>query len=404
MISKFKSLTIDPFAVALVGFMAFSAPQSRAESTDIKDEKSWNAAITYTGDLWRNTQGGIEQGGAYLDNLSFTLDWQSSVSGLRSHLHVIHNNGKSLSEKVGDTHVVSNIEADRGARVLEGWIEYGSATEPDRSIKAGIYDLNSEFDASEVGGALINSTFGIGIDAAQSGVAGPSIFPYTGLALRGRWRVNDSWLLQGAVIDGVPIDEDHPRRATSLKLSSKEGALAIAELEYQADAVRAVIGHWRYTAKFDEFDALAAGKEKTSRRNAGTYLFIEGPVWQSGDRRLLAMLRLGAANPQLNAIGSTAQAALVLERPFLNREGEHLALGLAQAHFGGPVRRLSALAGEELLARESVIELTWRLPLSKRISLQPDLQYIINPGSSPDIKDALVVGLRVEVALLPDSQ
>lgn len=403
MSSNFKNPTSRPLVAVLVGFSILSGPQLRAELIDNRDGKSWDAAVTYTSDLWRNTKGGIERGSAYLDSLSLTLDWQSPSNGLRSHLHVIHNNGKSFSEKVGDTHIVSNIEADRGTRFLEGWIEYGSVTNRDRSIKAGIYDLNSEFDASEVSVALINSTFGSGIDIAQSGVVGPSIFPYTGLALRGRWRINDSWLLQGAVIDGIPIDEDHPRRVTSLKLSSKEGALAIAELEHRVEKIRIVIGHWRYSARFDKLDVLAVGGGN-SRRNIGTYMFIEGPVKQSGDRRLLVMVRLGAANPQLNAIGSTAQAALVLERPVLNRDGEYLALGFAQARFGGPVRRLSLLAGEERLTRESVIELTWRLPLSKRIFLQPDLQYVINPSSDQDTQDAFVVGLRVEVGLLPDLQ
>ncbi|MBM4234016.1 MAG: carbohydrate porin [Gammaproteobacteria bacterium] len=401
--SNFKTPTSYPLLAVLVGFLILSGPQLRAELIDNRAGKSWDVAVTYTSDLWRNTKGGIERDSAYLDSLSLTLDWQSPSNGLHSHLHVIHNNGKSLSEKVGDTHIVSNIEADRGTRFLEGWIEYGSVTNRDRSIKAGIYDLNSEFDASEVSSALINSTFGSGIDIAQSGVVGPSIFPYTGLALRGCWRINDSWLLKGAVIDGIPIDEDHPRRVTSLKLSSKEGALAIAELEHRVDKIRTVIGHWRYSARFDKLDVLAGG-EGNSRRNVGTYMFIEGPVKQSGDRRLLVMVRLGAANPQLNAIGSTAQAALVFERPFLNRDGEYLALGFAQARFGGPVRRLSFLAGEKRPTRESVIELTWRLPLSRRIFLQPDLQYVINPGSDQDTQDALAVGLRVEVGLLPDLQ
>ncbi|MFM7396694.1 MAG: carbohydrate porin [Gammaproteobacteria bacterium] len=345
---------------------------------------SWHVSLGYTSDLWRNAEGGQKTGDTVLGNAELVVEWEGAPGGLRSRVHVIHNNGKSFSELVGDSHVVSNIEADRATRLLEGWVEYAPESD-DRSIKVGLYNLNTEFDASEVGGALINSTFGIGVDAAQSGVSGPSIFPYTGLALRGRWRFDERWLLQGVVIDGVPVDPESLRKFVSLKLGSNEGALWVAELEQKAGDWRFVMGHWRYT----------------SEGNAGTYGFVEGSLWQSGDRRLLGMLRLGAAMPKFNTIGSTVQAALVLERPWLRREGEHLALGIAYARNGRPARRLLAAQGETLLSNETVIELTWRVPIAERVALQPDVQYILNPGSLAGVSDALAFGLRIELDLTP---
>jgi porin len=113
----------------------------------------------------------------------------------------------------------------------------------------------------------------------------------------------------------------------------------------------------------------------------------------------LAVLRLGKANPQFNGIDSTIQAALVLERPWLRREGEHIAMGVAYARNGRPARRLAIAAGEALLDKETTVEVSWRVPVSERIALQPDLQYVINPGSSSDVDDALAVGLRVEFDL-----
>jgi porin len=379
---------------------ALSASLEAGES-ERESAPSWSLSLGYTSDFWRNLEGGRDTGSTVLGNATLILDFEGEPGGLRSRVHVNHNNGKSFSEIVGDTHVISNIEADRTTRILEAWLEFAPSTE-DRSIKAGLYDLNTEFDVSEVGGAFINSTFGIGIDAAQSGVIGPSIFPYTGFALRGRWRFDERWMLQGVIIDGVPNDPDSPRKLASLKLDSDEGALWVAELEHRTEQWRAVIGHWRYSSSFDSFDSLATDTPRSSRGNSGTYGFIEGPVWQSGERRLLAVLRLGAANPKFNVIGSTVQAALVLERPWLMREGEHLALGIAHARNGGPARRLAAFDGESLLSRESLVELTWRIPLSQRLVLQPDIQYVLNPGSAPGIDDALAVGLRLELDLSPN--
>jgi porin len=359
-------------------------------------------SAVYSADYWHNTRGGLQRGGAYLDNLDLVLDWSGGrePGALRAQVHLVYNNGGSISAKVGDSHVLSNFETDRAVRLLQAWLEFAPGGDTDRSLRAGVYDLNSEFDASEVGGAFLNSTFGMGLDLAQTGVSGPSIFPYTGLALRGRWRVNERWLLQAAVIDGVPVDPDHPRRMTSLSLDGDEGALLTAELEHRSSDWRTVVGHWRYTSRFEELDRVGpVGMPRTGRSNAGVYGFVEGPLAEVGGRALRGVLRLGSASPRYNAFSRTAQAAVLLEQPWLRREGEHLALGIATARRGADVRRAAATAGEPVRSRETLIEITWRAPLGERVVLQPDVQYVLDPGGAPDLRDALVVGLRFEVDL-----
>lgn len=389
-------------AAALIGTLAGAGAgvEALAESTTSGSAPSSAVTLGYTADYWRNVKGGVERGGDYLDLLDVAVDWEKPSMGLRAHANLIYTNGKSFSERVGDSHVVSNIEADRATRVLQAWLEY-APRDPDRSLKVGLYDLNSEFDASEVGGALINSTFGIGLDASQSGVAGPSIFPYTGLALRGRWRVDDRWMLQGVIIDAVPLDPNHPRRAASLRLDADEGALLVAELEHRSGDWRAVVGHWRYSEPFPTIDSIVAETTVTEDGNSGTYAFVEGPIWDSGTRRLSAVLRIGAARPAFNAFDNTVQTAFVLERALLGREGEHLALGIARARNGASVRRASAALGEVLTADETVVELTWRVPINERVAVQPDVQYIVHPGSTRDRDNALALGLRIDIDFSP---
>jgi len=114
------------------------------------------------------------------------------------------------------------------------------------------------------------------------------------------------------------------------------------------------------------------------------------------------MLRLGVAEPRFNVIGSTLQAGLVLERAWLGREGEHVAIGVAHARNGGPARRGAMASGTERTQSETVVELTWRVPVQDRLVLQPDIQYILNPGSVPGVSSALAIGLRVEFDLSPN--
>jgi len=44
---------------------------------------------------------------------------------------------------------------------------------------------------------------------------------------------------------------------------------------------------------------------------------------------------------------------------------------------------------------ETVFELTGQFIFHHYLTIQPDLQYIINPGTDPDIENALALGLRV---------
>lgn len=47
---------------------------------------------------------------------------------------------------------------------------------------------------------------------------------------------------------------------------------------------------------------------------------------------------------------------------------------------------------------ETALELTWLLQVGKHLAVQPDLQYILHPGTDPRRKDALVTALRFELS------
>ena len=93
------------------------------------------------------------------------------------------NHGGSISELTGDIQSVSNIEAENSWRLYEVWANVPIKT-LNGSLLVGLYDLNSEFDVINTGGLFLNSSHGIGPDFSSSGVTGPSIFPYTSLAVR----------------------------------------------------------------------------------------------------------------------------------------------------------------------------------------------------------------------------
>jgi porin len=45
-----------------------------------------------------------------------------------------------------------------------------------------------------------------------------------------------------------------------------------------------------------------------------------------------------------------------------------------------------------------VVELTWRVPITGWLHLQPDLQYVINPNTDPARRNALLAIFRIDLA------
>ena len=195
-----------------------SAPASVEEKSSAVD-----LSVVYSADVWSNVRGGTKRGSRYLDNLDVTLTVDAErVFGWRGatlFAYGLYNNGTRFSEDlVGDAQGISNIETGvRATRLYEAWVEQRFASDH-ASLKFGLYDLNSEFDAIESAALFLNPSHGIGPDFSQSGLNGPSIFPTTSLALRGDLKVTDNWLVRAAILDGVPGDPDRPKR-TAIKLA-----------------------------------------------------------------------------------------------------------------------------------------------------------------------------------------
>ena len=45
---------------------------------------------------------------------------------------------------------------------------------------------------------------------------------------------------------------------------------------------------------------------------------------------------------------------------------------------------------------ETIVEATYKDEVLPGLSLQPDVQYVVHPGADPTIRNALVLGLRVQ--------
>lgn len=357
----------------------------------------------YTGDLIRNFDGGVRTGGTYLDNLDLQLIANPGsifgVPGLSGMVYVLHNNSAEFSaDYVGDAHVISNIDAPRGFKLYEAWLDWASANDG-FSARVGLYDLNSEFDAIDTGALFINSASGIGTDFGQTGLNGPSIFPVTSLALRLRTRFGAGGYAQFAVLDGVPGDPDDPDE-NEIALSSEDGALLVAEAGYGGGNWRKLaLGAWSYTA---DFERLTDPDGPQDDGNHGWYAIADRYLLGNDDAGsgpvVAGFLRIGQAAERYNPIHNYVGAGITMGRFSRLRPDDELGLAVSVGMNGDDYEEARLQEGLGTKRTETNIELTWRAPVTDWLTLQPDIQYVINPGTDPDLDNAFVIALRFELA------
>ncbi|HET7203651.1 MAG TPA: carbohydrate porin [Steroidobacteraceae bacterium] len=337
----------------------------------------------WTGDFASVVDGGVQRGERHMGLVELAFDHVFAIAQRDVTLYVAgqHVYGGGFSEEwVGDLQTVSNVDADRGTRVLEAWLDVPLTDT--LSMRVGRYDFNSEFDAVDPAGLFLHSSHGIGPDISQTGAAGPSIFPRTALAVR----------LQ------CDFEGDHAVRGVALDLESEsdgdvpffEGPMFALEYEFGPGGTLWKAGAWGFTRSRE---SLAAPDDRD--REYGAYASVQHRIAGSW----VGYARVGMANEDVSRLGSYAGAGLVHQGGLLSTRADTVGIAVAHARNGDAYRAAMREDGTATTAAETAVELTWRVPLGEHVVLQPDVQYVFDPDTNPAIDDAFVVMLRVELQL-----
>ena len=341
---------------------------------------------SWTGDFATVASGGLDHGGRHLGLVELTFDHGFVFAGRTNSLHLSaqHVYGGGFSEfQVGDLQTVSNIDADDGTRLLEAWVDVPLAG--NSSVLVGRYDLNSEFDLLEAGGLFLAGSQGMGTDISQTGAAGPSIFPRTALGIRLLQRHERGGTFRGAALDvEAATDADYDDAPFA------GGPMLMLEYELPLQSVRVKTGAWRFTR------SKAAWSDPHDRGHEyGGYASIERKLGSS----LVAYGRFGLANADVSRIGLYAGGGIVHTGGLLPDRDDAIGLAFGYARNGNGYADAMRAEGVAVTSGEQAYELTWRIPCGEHLVLQPDVQYVVDPDSRPDIGDALVLILRVELSL-----
>jgi len=339
--------------------------------------------------------------------------------------------GENPSRNVGDVQAVSNIAAPSTWRLFEAWYQQNFFDER-VSILMGFYDVTSEFDVIHSASELfLNASFGTGAEFAVSGRNGPSTFPITSLAIRGQAILNSAMAVRAVIADGVPGDPNDPE-GTEVILKSQDGIFWGTEFSYytfserkasggQTDPMstgrfrldfsrvgraapreyegKYTLGVWGYTTEMADLSDLNSSGNPIRRDGTyGLYGFVEQKVYhekEDWDQGLIFFARAGVADPRVNRFSQFYGGGLIYLGLIPGRPNDAIGFGAAAALNGRHFERAQQRKGIPTADAEVAFEGTYAIDFSPEILLQPNIQYVINPGANPSIPDALVLGIRL---------
>ncbi|HEY1300453.1 MAG TPA: carbohydrate porin, partial [Stellaceae bacterium] len=291
---------------------------------------------------------------------------------------------------------------------------------------------DEEMVISEYGGLFVNSAFGfpplMAIDLPSGGPSYPLAAPFARLQYQPTGEVT----LIGSVYTAnpAPPGEGDPqlrdRHGTAFRLDGH--ALGFAELWYAPGLLTRYgrpgtykLGVWYASGPFADplHDAsglslanpASSGRAQLRAGDHGFYAVIDQMVWNKPNTEAQGVglfLRIMQAPADRNLVDFYVGGGVNWKGPLPGRS--HDAAGLAVTHIGLGAEAVkfagdaAFFTGFGVPARpgETIVEATYRARLTPWLKLQPDVQYVVNPGAGitaapAPLKNDLIFGIRVTV-------
>jgi porin len=136
----------------------------------------------------------------------------------------------------------------------------------------------------------------------------------------------------------------------------------------------------------------------TSGGSDGVYVVADQTIYadpQQGARRLGAFGQLGFDRAHGDRFARYTGIGLAMSAPIRGRDDDEVGLALASARDHGSFAMPTGIPAAK---GEATLELTYLAPITSRVAIQPDLQYVIHPDSSRTTRNALVALLQFEIS------
>jgi porin len=369
--------------------------------------------------------GGFDQGGEYQGVLVLFVNADMHKLGLWKGL-CFHTNGLQIhgnsitAANIGSLVPVTSLEATDATRLQELWFEQ-TIIKDKLSVRFGQLAADEEFILSDGGGHFINGTWGWPSIAAADLPSGGPAYPLATPGVRVAINPNDKMGLMVGVYNGDP---SHPCSSDDPQICNNDGfdfdldspPLLMVEGAYKYNQQRLAgtikLGGWNHFGTFEDqrFDsggaliAVTGEPGKPLENDWGLYGIIDQLIWRvpgSEDPQGVSIFaRFIGAPEDRNLIDFYFDGGLTFTGMIKGRPNDAFAVGFAYTNISNQVSAFDVDFGEPVArSYEALIEICYTFQINPGLSIQPDFQYIFQPGGNvAGVKDAAVVGARTSIS------
>jgi porin len=351
----------------------------------------------YAADLQANVLGGLRRGRAYAGELGVDLDFDlekiAGLRGLRLHTSADWASGTDLSRDVGNAFTVAQYFEGRQARLATMFLQqslFGGRLE----LKVGRFGTGDNFFTWPLNTTLVNEAWTIGL-ALQYNV--PTVTSDPNVTWGGRVivRPSDTVSVQGAVFYSDPTLDQTTANGTEFGISTKAGYFLIGEAAYypnQEKGAKGLPGRYRLGGYYDSNRyAFFDDPRRNERGKFGFYLLGDQMVYRepgTEDGQGLSLFGgfLYAPRERTNLLPYFATAGATYRGLIPKRDDDTATFALYYGRFSRDLHDRTY---------ELTLEWTYAINVAPWLIVQPDVQYVIQPGGRSSIGNALVVGLQL---------
>jgi porin len=363
--------------------------------------------FNYWGEGFANLSGGVKRGGDYegLLKISLSLDLGTLLhwNGATLYASMLYPHGDGISgQYVHDYNLLSNIDAYDSPRLSELWLQqafFGGKF----SIRVGQLVTDANFYVSNNSNLFFNSAFGA-IGTVLHDV-NPPIYPVASEGVMASYDVTPNLYLQAMTVDdNLGYQNTNDKYGGRFGFSSGHGTLNFFEAGYIPDlsATGSAMGaDYKLGGFYDSQFHPDISNQTSSHGDYGFYAVVDHPLYfapgstKDSPQGLSGFARLSYAPDQRNPVVYYFDTGFNYTGLLSWRPQDVAGLALSFERMGTD---LTLASGAPVLSHhEHVLELTYLANVSSWFNIQPDCQYIINPGGVGRIPNALVAGVRFNV-------
>jgi porin len=371
-------------------------------------------SVSYTTDLAGNPVGGMQPGFTYTDNIAFgvKLDLEKAVGwdGGIFTIAATQRDGDSLSmDFVGNQFTVQQIYGGQ-TTILTTLYLAQKFWDDEAELKAGWFSSGDDFASSPLYWLYMNN----GIDGNPQALpvnASFSAYPWASWAARLRVEPTPETHLMAGLYQVSARTFSRSLNGLNMGFEPTDGVMFLGQAGWTPelfkrsasakDTPRGLPGHYWFGGYFSTWQYPQFGTTDTAPNTYGFYWHADQMLYQEspGSAQGFTLWTAFVYSPQENISKLPFQwnAGAVYQGLLPRRDNDILMFGLVYGQFSDDYSDAGLAYRGNAASYELALEWGYRVQLNSWLYVQPNVQYIVQPGGTGAIPDALVLGMQAGV-------